>query len=371
MAVSKKDAALKKREKFRAMGVGNGFSSNEPIINPEKYNESLMKALNHYNVSNDNKEKRKWFNDYIGKKESIKFNAISNDSEFRSAGTIARLKTREQYLDERELNFLESEIKRLTALIPTIKVEKKDTTTDKPIITIQDRIAEAANTHIAEFNAMIDEFITLDTQPNFSSYLEANNVSAPVAKLIPNGFVNFWNELQDLIEGTDKQLVEGYSNIKKVKVKKICKLIEEIEAACAQRAVAAKVARKPRARKEKPPAVLAAKVKFMKEFEELSLKSERPDKIVGAKEVLVYNTKYKKVQVYRAFGDGTLSVKGTTIVNYDVATSGSKTLRKPEVTKDFVDMTRRNFAAAFKALTTKESAVNGRLNEECIILKVF
>lgn len=371
MAVSKKDAALKKREKFRAMGVGNGFSSNEPIINPDNYSETLMKALNYYNASNDNKEKRKWFNEYIGKKESVKFNAISSDSEFRSVGTIARLKSREQFLSENELSFLDSEIKRLASIIPTTVVQKIDNISTKPVVTIQDRIAEAAGTHIAEFDAMIDDFIKLDIEPNFAGYLEANNVSAPVAKLIPNGFVNFWNELQDLIEGSDKQLVEGYSHIKKVKIKKICKLIEEIEGACAQRAVAAKVARKPRVRKEKPPAVLAAKVKFMKVFEELSLKSERPDKIVGAKEVLVYNTKYKKVQVYRAFGDGTLSVKGTTIVNYDVATSGSKTLRKPEVTKDFVDMTRRNFATAFKSLTTKESAVNGRLNEECIILKVF
>ena len=371
MAVSKKDAALKKREKFRAMGVGNGFSSNEPIINPDNYKETLMQALNHYNASNDNKEKRKWFNEYIGKKESIKFNAISSDSEFRSAGTIARLKSREQYLSEKELSFLDSEINRLISLIPTVVVKKTNTVSAKPVVSIQDRIAEAAGAHIAEFNAMIDDFITSDEQPNFSGYLEANNVSAPVAKLIPAAFVNFWNELQDLIEGTDKQLVEGYSNIKKVKIKKICKLIEEIEGACAQRAVAAKSARKPRARKEKPPSVLAAKVKFMKQFDELSIVSERPEKIVGAKEVLVYNTKYKKAMVYRAFGDGALSVKGTSIVNYDVASSGSKTMRKPEQIKDFATMTKRTLASAFKSLTTKEAAVNGRLNEECIIVKVF
>jgi hypothetical protein len=27
--------------------------------------------------------------------------------------------------------------------------------------------------------------------------------------------------------------------------------------------------------------------------------------------------------------------------------------------------------AAYKALTTKEASVNGRVNEECILLKVF
>jgi len=370
MALTKKEVALKnKREKLKALG--NGYGSDEPIINKDAYVESLMSALNFYNASNDNKEKRRWFMEYVGKKEAAKFSNVASDLEFRSAGTIARLKMRDQYLADRELDYLESEVKRLSSFIPKRAVVVVDTAPAKPVVTIQDRMAEAASSHIAEFNAMIDDFITSDEQPNFSGYLEANNVSAPVAKLIPAAFVNFWNELQDLIEGTDKQLVEGYSNIKKVKIKKICKLIEEIEGACAQRAVAAKSARKPRARKEKPPSVLAAKVKFMKQFDELSIVSERPEKIVGAKEVLVYNTKYKKAMVYRAFGDGALSVKGTSIVNYDVASSGSKTMRKPEQIKDFAAMTKRTLASAFKSLTTKEAAVNGRLNEECIIVKVF
>jgi hypothetical protein len=87
--------------------------------------------------------------------------------------------------------------------------------------------------------------------------------------------------------------------------------------------------------------------------------------------VWIYNTKYKKIQAYRAEGDGTLSIKGTTIIGYSVAASGAKTLRKPETVKDYVAMTKRTFATAFKALKTKEAAVNGRINEDCVILKVL
>jgi hypothetical protein len=152
-------------------------------------------------------------------------------------------------------------------------------------------------------------------------------------------------------------------------MKKLIAIVKSISDACAQQAVTAKAARKPRARKEKPPAVLAAKMKYMKEFPELKLKSELPSKIVGASEVWIYNTKYKKVQVYRSLG--ALSIKGTTILNYDVATSGAKTMRKPELVTGFMGMTKRTLAGEFKALKTKESAVNGRVNEDCIILRVF
>ena len=87
--------------------------------------------------------------------------------------------------------------------------------------------------------------------------------------------------------------------------------------------------------------------------------------------ILYYNTKYKKIQVYRAFGDSKLSVKGTTIINYEVASSDGKTIRKPENVKLYVAMARKTIAAEYKALTTKVAAVNGRINEDSIILKVF
>jgi hypothetical protein len=107
----------------------------------------------------------------------------------------------------------------------------------------------------------------------------------------------------------------------------------------------------------------------MKESSELGIKSVIPEKIIGSSEVWVFNTKYKKLQVYRSVG--ALGIKGTSILNYDVATSGSKTLRKPELVKGYADMTKRNLAQEFKNLKTKEAAVNGRINEDCVILRVF
>jgi hypothetical protein len=366
--------ALKRRETAAQMEqvFGTGKGSAEPTLNPLDYTASMMRALNYYNAAFENKDKRKWFMAYVGKK-STEFDSLS-DWDFRSVGTLIRMKVREQPLNDKDLQFIEDSIAQLrrkakgeqkvSALKGAPKVKE-----EKPVVSIQDRIAEAASTHIGEINGMIDDFITNDTEIDVGSYLKANNVSPQVSKLIPGAFAKTIAEFNEVINGDDKQLVEGYSHIKKVKVRKLIKSLEAISDACAQQAVSAKAARKPRAKKEKPASVVAKNVKYMKEFAELQLTSEKPEKIIGSSEVWVYNTKYKKIQVYRSLG--ALGIKGTSILNYDVATSGSKTMRKPEQVTGFANMTKRTLAGEFKLLKTKEAAVNGRINEDCIILKVF
>jgi hypothetical protein len=368
-AIKRREAADKATKIF-----GTGKGSDEPTINPLSYQIDLMKALNYYNAAYDSKDKRKWTMSYVGKSHANDYDNLS-DYHFGSVGTIIRMKMRNVFLEEKELNFIETKLAELRELSaagglttsslkggPKVKVEK-------PVVSIQDRITEAASTHIGEINGLIDDFVMNGTEVDVGSYLKANNVSPQVSKLIPNAFDKFIQELTSYLEGSDKQLVEGYSHLGKTKAKKLLKSLEAIGVACQQQAVTAKAVRKPRAHKEKPASVLAAKVKFMKEFSELKLKSEAPVKIIGASEVWVYNTKYKKLQVYRS--TGALSIKGTTILNYDVATSGSKTIRKPELVAGFASMTKRTLGTEFKNMKTKESAVNGRINEECIILKVF
>jgi len=366
--------AQKRRETAAKMDqvFGTGKGSTEPTLNPLDYTASLMRALNYYNSAFDNKDKRKWFMSYVGK-NTKEFDSLS-DFEFRSVGTLIRMKQRGQPLQTKDEEFIDARIEELRRLAKedktysSIKGEPK-VKEEKPVVSIQDRIADAASTHIGEINGLIDEFVMNDVDIDVGAYLKANEVSPQVSKLIPKAFASTILELEEALEGSDKQLVEGYSHIKKVKLKRLIAQLKSIEDACQQQVVTAKAARKPRARKEKPASVLAAKVKFLKEFAELKLTSEKPEKIVGASEVWIYNTKYKKLQVYRSLG--ALSIKGTTILNYDVATSGAKTMRKPELVTGYATMTKRTLAGEFKALKTKEAAVNGRINEECIILKVF
>lgn len=70
-------------------------------------------------------------------------------------------------------------------------------------------------------------------------------------------------------------------------------------------------------------------VTFLKEFPELGLTSVSPAKIVGAKKVFVYQTKYKCGLVLVAKDGETLSISGSSVRNFDPEKSYIKTVRKP------------------------------------------
>ncbi len=132
----------------------------------------------------------------------------------------------------------------------------------------------------------------------------------------------------------------------------------------------AKATRAPRKRKAVPPSKVVSKMKYMKEYAELGLKSCKPEDIITSSELWVYNTKYRKVQVYRA-ENGTLGVKGTTVIGFSIKDSTSLTLRKPEDFFKGLSIGKRALNAALKKLTTKPSTPNGRINQECVLLGAF
>jgi hypothetical protein len=103
----------------------------------------------------------------------------------------------------------------------------------------------------------------------------------------------------------------------------------------------------------------------------LNLKSINPADIVGAKELWIYNIKYRKLVAYVADDSDSLTVKGTTIINYSIAKSWAWTLRNPEKFFKDTQIGKRALNAAAKALTTKPVAPNGRVNEETILLGAF
>jgi hypothetical protein len=130
--------------------------------------------------------------------------------------------------------------------------------------------------------------------------------------------------------------------------------------------------RKKRKTKEKPAALLVTKVNYMPEFEELKLKSVLPEKIIGALQVWTYNTKTKLLGVYNASNAKGLSIKGTTIQNFEENTSTGKRLRKPDQPiKDVLEGGKIKLRKILSELKTKESLLTGRLNSDTIILRVL
>lgn len=177
------------------------------------------------------------------------------------------------------------------------------------------------------------------------------------------------------------QLKEGYSHIDKKQAKEWLTVYEKILNACDIVEKEAKTQRAPRKVKAKSPEDLVKKLKFKTSDVELGIASVPPAKLIGANIALVFNAKNRKLGIYYASnvdpkglqraGSG-FSVRGTTLVGYDEDRSVQKTLRKPaDVLKEIKKTTRAKTEKIFSGLTTTETKLNGRFNDETVLLAVF
>ena len=177
-------------------------------------------------------------------------------------------------------------------------------------------------------------------------------------------------EFNEVLEGADSDLVEGYSHLTKLQLKNCVKFCETVINDCNSYVQLKKVERKPRAKKAVSPERLTRSFKFMKEFAELKLKSEPVTKLVGATEAWLYDTaKRKLIHVMADSHIGTFTVKGSAVVGFDALQTVQKTLRKPaEQLKEVTGGGKPAARKAFGAIKSTETRWNGRGNDNLIIL---
>ena len=347
----------------------------EPVIRPENYNVDISTALVWYTEQADDKKRLKYAIEYFAKlnrkQEVLALNKAS-DYDIRQIGIMCRLLTNGNTLSDEHMALLESRVAVLVAKHKPVKEIKKVVDVPTNVVSIQERMEEKAHDLAGEIEGAIDEFV-LNKSSTFSTknYLLSNEVSAPIAKRIGELFHGLRAELLEAIEGDDEQLIEGYSKFTKREMKKFLEFVENIITDCEQQVQTAKANRAPRKRKPQSPTKLVSKMKFLREFTDLGLKSVKPETIIGSTEVWYYNTKYRRVGVYKGEGGNALSVKGTTIIGFDIKESQQMTLRKPEEFFKGLALGKRALNNALKKLTTKPSVPNGRINEECILLGAF
>lgn len=166
------------------------------------------------------------------------------------------------------------------------------------------------------------------------------------------------------------QLREAYEHMSKKQIKERIALFEGIINDCKSYVGNNRkaVVRKPRKIKPKSDTVIVKNLKYQKEDVDLKIVSIDPTKIVGAKELWTFNTKYNVLAHY--VSDTGLSVKGTTLQNVNDKLSSQKKLRKPDqVLPDITGSTSKAAIRSFEALTTKASVPNGRIADTSIILR--
>ena len=242
---------------------------------------------------------------------------------------------------------------------------------------IQERVKEAAYKMTEELEEAIEGF--QKDPENFDpkafkvlNLLKGKEVKAAHARLIKTLYKRDLDELEELASGTeDEQLREGYSHLSRKQVRNLISFYQEIMAACDMLAQEAKVNRAPRAKKAQPKEKIVAKLKYKKSDEPLKLVSINPTDVIGSKELWTYNTKTRKLGKYIASEFNDLGVKGTTITGFDEFKSVQKTLRKPEEKlKEFKAAGKVQLRKFLDDINATDTKMNGRINEEIILLRV-
>jgi len=258
-----------------------------------------------------------------------------------------------------------------------LAAEKEANKKDVYTPSIQERVKEAAYRMTEEIENAIESFQT-DAE-NFDpkafkvlNLLKAVEAKAAHARIIKDFYSRDLAELEELASGeADEQLKEGYSHRSRKQIKNLIAFYQEVMSACTMLAQEAKVNRAPRAKKSVPAEKIVAKLKYLKTNEPLKLVSINPTDIISAKELWVFNTKTRKLGKYVAKEYGELSVKGTSIINFDENTSIQKTIRKPEEKlKEFKAAGKVQLRKFLEDINATDTKMNGRINEDTILLKV-
>lgn len=255
--------------------------------------------------------------------------------------------------------------------------EKEAAKADVYTPTIQERVRDAAYAMTEEIEDALESFHTdMDAfnpkEFKIVSVLRGKGAKAAHARIIKDFYARNLAELEELASGNaDDQLKEGYSHLARKYVKKLIDFYHEINSACDMLTQEAKVNKKPRAKKPTDKAKVVAKLKYRKQDEALKLVSINPIDIVGAKELWVFNSKTRKLGKYVASEFNDLGVKGTTITGFDEHKSVQKTLRKPaDQLKEFKAAGKVALRKFLDDINAVDTALNGRTNEETLLLKV-
>ena len=364
MAISVKIKA-KPKQKSRATikSIDEKHYGPEPIVVTD-----LTQALNWYNYMYDIEKARDWLLEHMKKSgfEKAQIDCVKRCSKHKIPTTIgwqARMMMNGNKLSDKSMDFFNQHLDLLFAEGERLKNAEVEEVT-KPVVDIQARVRDKANHIITNIEEEID--LVMDGK-EFSMYTfcQANELNPQILNIIADYYRPQWDE----IRSNDEQVKEAFGKRQKFWLNFWNNFFSDIDRYLNNKKVV-KV-RKPREKKAKSAVDLVKNLKFKKEDPSLKIVSVHPAEVIGSQQLWVYNTKYRKLSQYLAVGPAGIQVKGTTLTGWDIESSMSKTLRKPEESLTGLlsagKVALRQFMSNIK---TAESKPNGRINQDCVLLRV-
>ena len=350
--------------------------SNEPKVDSASpdYTAQLASAFSYYNMNGDKKEARAYIRDYLKATDKTgklvkKLDDVPDYNLVATYGWLARIVSNGFGLSKlHEDNFKQY----LSNLLSTSFPKKQAQITETPKPTIQDYMKEKTREYIGELEGVLDDVIKTSSEFNLYNDLRLKQIPKAYSADILVWIEKKTKEYVSVYNASDSDVKESYSNIGKRKLTALVKTLQQFEEDLQKYSDYKKANRKIRAKKVKSPFQQIAKLKYKKEDVEARVQSISPADMVGASQVWIYNSKYKKLAVYRTESSMGIQVKGSTLQNYDPELCEQKTVRRPEAfLPTVIKATKVQLRKVMDNLTTKGSDVNGRINEECIILRAI
>jgi hypothetical protein len=246
-------------------------------------------------------------------------------------------------------------------LEPTVKKKRK---------TVQENIDNKVQLLLAEVDYAIDVW---DVEPfDMYKYLTENQVSATVAKKIPEEYQELVDEVYEAAHGKSKQLKEGYNHMTKSEKTAFINFVKRIQTDSERYAENHKPVRKPKKAKQFTAKERVTKLNFLKEDVDNKITSIEPSNIIGAEILYLFNVKTNQLSYYHSMDRGGLNVIGTSIKNFDEDKSQVKKLgtKTTYFIERVLDGGKIVLNKCMNEINSKASKVTGRVNNNMIILKV-
>ena len=343
----------------------------------DKFDSLLRKSFYYYNYYYSQKDCKKYVVEWMKSasefdRDEIRAFERANDKWLpMTACSLIMAHRQGMPLRPRHIEFLDKSLLEVIERSRGEPDEEVKTATPEQVAnrpTIQDRLNERTGELIGELEGLYDE---LNTSTKFYDWFVANNVVQSQLTKYENLYQRRKSELVEAQAKLDPQLKEAYSHFKAADFKKHIAWIDSLLEAVEQYRGVKKAAKKARVKKAPSKEKLVSKLKYAKESKAIKVVSINPADIVGSAELWIYNVKTRKLGKYVSASYQTLSIKGTSITGFDPDKSVAKTLRKPEEQlKEFAKAGKVALRTFIKDIKAVEIKLNGRINEDTLLLKV-
>ena len=253
----------------------------------------------------------------------------------------------------------------------------------KPKVDIQAKIKEHTQNYFIDIREIIDMQSNNEKVESVYDFCKDNNIAGTYcSKLIdliheykhePSVGLEARNIKQDERTEEQQDLYEAYHGFS---AKEMNQMISVYDGAISDIEKWSKIkqgekkARKPRAMSVER---MIKKLQYKKECNKYKLVSVDPILIPRCQMVWVFNTKTRKLTQYNAMSRNGITIKGTTLKDYDPDISVSKTVRKPDDVLPKLQTTDGKIAMRniWQSIKTTETKANGRINVDTILFKVL